>query len=220
MTIHFSHKPTYSVNSDTPVKPIGHIQNLIKHLGAETDAEAVAGGEDLYFLKDNQPQCVLLHYGSIALYRRGDGLVLYSQTAPFIMGLSSHSPAPEQMYIKTRENCIISSLPVREANALIQRHNLWKDLSYLLIFTTSCIYSHYARLTQRSSYDIIKFQLEELINEPDCVRLNTSTASYIQQRSFLSRSGIMRILSELRAGGYITMEKGILIAIKHLPPRY
>ncbi|WP_190324619.1 helix-turn-helix domain-containing protein, partial [Enterobacter ludwigii] len=36
----------------------------------------------------------------------------------------------------------------------------------------------------------------------------------------LSRSGIMRILAELRTGKYITMDRGVLIEVNHLPRKY
>ena len=42
-------------------------------------------------------------------------------------------------------------------------------------------------------------------------------AAYIKSRTYLSRSGVMRILAELRTGNYITMERGVLIDIHHLP---
>ncbi|HDR2347354.1 helix-turn-helix domain-containing protein, partial [Enterobacter kobei] len=52
------------------------------------------------------------------------------------------------------------------------------------------------------------------------IRLNTTAAAYIKSRTYLSRSGIMRILSELRTGKYITMERGVLLDIHHLPRKY
>ena len=55
------------------------------------------------------------------------------------------------------------------------------------------------------------------MQEPDAIRLNTTAAAYIKSRTYLSRSGIMRILSELRTGKYITMERGVLLDIHHLP---
>jgi hypothetical protein len=83
--------------------------------------------------------------------------------------------------------------------------------SNLLIYTASRVYEHCAQISQMSAYDIIRFQLVELMQEPEAIRLNMTAAAYIKSRTYLSRSGIMRILAELRTGKYITMERGVLM---------
>lgn len=71
-----------------------------------------------------------------------------------------------------------------------------------------------------SAYDIIRFQLVELMQEPEAIRQNITAAACIKIRSWLSRSGIMRILAELRTGKYIIMDRGVLIEINHLHRKY
>ncbi len=71
-----------------------------------------------------------------------------------------------------------------------------------------------------SSYEIIRFQLQELMNESERIRTSITAANYIKSRTYLSRSGIMRIIAELREAGYIELNRGILVAIKHLPLKY
>ena len=63
-------------------------------------------------------------------------------------------------------------------------------------------------------------RLVELMQEPEAIRQNITAAAYIKSRTYLSRSGIMRILAELRTGKYITMERGVLVEIHHLPRKY
>ncbi|WP_449549072.1 helix-turn-helix domain-containing protein [Lelliottia amnigena] len=46
-----------------------------------------------------------------------------------------------------------------------------------------------------------------------------STYNYIQNRCLLSRSGIMSVLSSLRAGGHIELENGKLVKINYLPDK-
>jgi CRP-like cAMP-binding protein len=43
---------------------------------------------------------------------------------------------------------------------------------------------------------------------------------YIREKTQLSRSGVMRILADLKTGGFIEMEEGRLIKINKLPARY
>jgi hypothetical protein len=96
-------------------------------------------------------------------------------------------------------------------NHVVAQQNLWEHFSKLLIYTASRVYEHCAQISQMSAYDIIRFQLVELMQEPDAIRQNITAAAYIKSRTYLSRSGIMRILAELRTGKYITMERGVLL---------
>jgi len=56
--------------------------------------------------------------------------------------------------------------------------------------------------------------------ETEEVRNNITVVSYVMNRTFLSRSTIMKILAQLKTGGYIAMEKGILKTINRIPSRY
>lgn len=59
------------------------------------------------------------------------------------------------------------------------------------------------------------------MREADELRLHTTAANYIQSRSFLSRSSIMKILADLKKGGYIITERGVLQEIqKNIPLKY
>ena len=58
------------------------------------------------------------------------------------------------------------------------------------------------------------------MNENEDLRLLTNACDYIQEKTLLSRSGIMKILSDLKQGGHIVIERGILLEIKKLPEKY
>ncbi|MHA0938650.1 helix-turn-helix domain-containing protein, partial [Enterobacter kobei] len=62
--------------------------------------------------------------------------------------------------------------------------------------------------------------LNELFNEDPSVRNNITVESYIREKTHLSRSGVMRILAGLKKGGYIEMQRGVLINIVKLPEKY
>lgn len=161
---------------------------------------------------------MLLH-GSVALHRRGDGIVLNSESAPFILGVSSQFSS-EHLYVRALETSELACVSLDAFNKVVAQHDLWEHFSKLLIYTASRVYEHCAQISQMSAYDIIRFQLVELMQEPETIRQNITAAAYIKSRTYLSRSGIMRILAELRTGKYITMERGVLIEINHLPRKY
>ena len=169
------------------IKPFKHIEKLIDNVLPYAERRIVSKGDIVHYYDNDVRQCFLLIQGSVALHRRGDGIVLNSESSPFLLGVCS---------------------------------NLWEHFSKLLIYTASRVYEHCSQISQMSAYDIIRFQLVELMQEPEAIRQNITAAAYIKSRTYLSRSGVMRILAELRTGKYITMERGVLIDIHHLPRKY
>lgn len=159
----------------------------------------------------------LLHSGSVTLSRRGDGMVLNTEKAPFILGVSNQYGSNDNVYVKIVENSQLSRLSVERFNLLIESYNLWQSLSYLLIYNASRVYAHSTVISQMSSYDLICYQLQQLMDEPEGIRSNITAANYIMNRTYLSRSGVMRILSALRNEQYINLHRGILISIRELP---
>ena len=122
--------------------------------------------------------------------------------------------------MRALETSEIARVPLDCFNHIVAQLDLWEHFSKLLIYTASRVYEHCAQISQMSAYDIIRFQLVELMQEPDAIRQKITAAAHIKRRTYLSRSGIMRILAELRTGKYITMERGILLDINHLPRKY
>ena len=201
------------------LKPFRHIETLIKHVLPAAERVVIGRGDVVHYYKDDIRQCFLLLQGSVALHRRGDGIVLNSESAPFILGVSSQF-ASEHLYVRALETSEIARVPLDCFNHIVAHLDLWEHFSKLLIYTASRVYEHCAQISQMSAYDIIRFQLVELMQEPDAIRQKITAAAYIKSRTYLSRSGIMRILAELRTGKYITMERGILLDINHLPRKY
>ena len=74
-------------------------------------------------------------------------------------------------------------------------------------------------ISQLSAYEIIRSDLIELINELNVNENKITAVSNIMDHSFLSRSGIMRVLSKLKSDGYIHLSRGILTDIIDLPEK-
>ena len=181
------------------IKPFQHIEKLIDNILPYAERRIVSKGEIVHYYDNDVRQCFLLIQGSVALHRRGDGIVLNSESSPFLLGVCSQFSS-ERLYVRVLETF----------NRVVAQQNLWEHFSKLLIYTASRVYEHCAQISQMSAYDIIRVQLVELMQEPEAIRKNTTAAAYIKSRTYLSRSGVMRILAELRTGKYITMERGVL----------
>jgi hypothetical protein len=219
--VHRDIKPFFTDNySVRDKKPLKEIEILIEHLSPDSKILQTNVRDSLSYSADKEKNCFLLHSGSVMLHRKVDGMVLNSESAPYVFGISTQYTDPDYLFIRIHEHSQVSVLPVEQANQIISACNLWRSLAQLLIYTATRVYDHCAKICALSSYEIICYQLYELMYEPEDVRNNITVASYVMNRTFLSRSTIMKILAQLKAGGYIGMEKGILKTINRIPSRY
>jgi hypothetical protein len=201
-------------------KPLAEIAQLMKQLSPHARRIETKNRQSLNYIAGGQHNCFLLHQGSVALYRSVDGMVLNSESAPYIFGISTQLLESDYLYIRTQETSEVSILSIEEANQIIAKEDLWKNLANLLIYTATRVYDHCTKISSLSSYEIICYQLYELMNETEEMRSSVSIVSYIKGRTFLSRSSIMKILAQLKTGDYIVTEKGLLKAINNIPSRY
>ncbi|MBM3070837.1 helix-turn-helix domain-containing protein [Lelliottia sp. RWM.1] len=211
--------PTEKKKRAFELKPFDHINNIIAHTLPFAEHITLPKGENIHYYHNSARQCFLLLQGNLALHRRCDGTVLNSESAPFVLGVSNQFSS-EDLYVKVLEKSEIARISLAYFNQIVANKNLWESFSNLLIYTASRAYEHCVKIAQASAYDIIRFQLVALMNEQDTYRKNITAVAYIKNHSNLSRSGIMRILAELRTGEYITMQRGVLLEIRHLPRRY
>lgn len=202
-------------------KPTSHIENLITHLKPGSYIFETHPRQKINYENDSSRKCYLLLSGSIALFRTRDGFMMNSESAPYVFGLSNQLAAADYLYMQTMEPSRIASLSLFTANTIIAEKDLWESLAHLLIYTAGRVYDHCTRISAPSSYAIIRSQLYELMQESAEIRQSITAANYIQSRTFLSRSSIMKILAELKKGSYITTERGILLQIKQgIPLKY
>lgn len=202
------------------VKPNHDIEMLIQALDKKAVKLTVPCRQRVNYIENGQRNIFLLRKGTVSLCRTRDSMIINAESAPFIFGYSIQFIDPCHLFMRTQEVCQISYLSLTEAERIIEENALWKNMVQLLTYTAGRICEHMTRLEQQSSYDIIRHQLYELMNENEKIKASVTAASYIQERTFLSRSGIMRILSELKAGGFIEIKKGILVRIYSLPQKY
>lgn len=198
-------------------KPIESISHIIAEMSPFSQKFIANKGNILRYNLKNKQVCYFLYQGNVTLNRREDGKVVTSERAPFIFGLSNQLACDDNLYIKVTETSELSWISLERFNLIIESFKLWEDYCKILMYKTSVLFQTYTRLSHLSSYEQIRYLLIELMNEPDKVRLSTTAANYIKERTYLSRSGVMRILAELREQGFITLQRGVLLEMKELP---
>ncbi|EPO1788800.1 helix-turn-helix domain-containing protein [Cronobacter turicensis] len=172
-------------------------------------------GCKLPLLHSNAQMCYLIESGTFQIHRNLDNLLITTVPAPAIIGLGVHD-----IYLVTTEPSRIASLPLTEAHRLIKELGQWETLVQHMMVITNKLYTYSKQLSAPTAYELICNQLQELINEPEKLRQSVSVERYIRNKTRISRSSVMKILADLRAGGYIVIDEGRLISIKHLPLKY
>lgn len=142
--------------------------------------------------------------------------------SPSIIGLGQLNSAGALAQYEAISPCMVDSVSVNDFIKVIETHRLWPDLVNIMIATINQLAARSAMSGLQSAYGIIRSNLLYMDSETTCtLKERYTVVKYMQPFSRLSRSIILKILSELKAGGFIEMEKGKLIRIsRNLPDRF
>lgn len=197
-----------------------YAQELISYLLSDCTTRRTARGERLDLQINGQGMCYLILEGTIAIYRRSDDMMLSTARSPGLFGLANLTDIYFNDYIKTVSPCLIGTLTTERVNEIIKEKALWGLLSKQLMFVYSRLYNNVMPQGAPTAYEMIRQQLVKLMEEEESYRLGVTAERYIREKTQLSRSGVMRILADLKTGGFIEMEDGRLIRINKLPAKY
>lgn len=174
----------------------------------------------LYMHVGDMDYCYILIEGSITIHRLDDDRVIGTALAPSLYGFSHLVKQNYYIYFKTIGHPLIGKLPLKLAEQILNKHNLWEPLAKHLLITMGKFYQIDYHLTANSAYEIVCHQLNELMKENTDIKLSLTAENYIRSKSNLSRSRVMKVLSDLKKGGYIETNKGRLVNINKLPSQY
>ncbi|MFP2421499.1 helix-turn-helix domain-containing protein [Pseudescherichia vulneris] len=174
----------------------------------------------LYLSIDGMNMCYILQSGLVKVGRETDDFVMSSLPTPNIFGITNRIPDASGLFLETLSVAKIATLKTERAHEIIAERNAWKLLVGHITKITTNLFKNNAIMTAPTSYDVLKFQLLALMREPDNLRQSTTAAKYILERTRLSRSTVMKMLSQLKVGGYIEIDDGMLKAVHRLPEKY
>jgi hypothetical protein len=92
----------------TITKPIDDIDKLIRCLAPKCNQMLMDGRRNIGIVKENQHQCLVLFRGTMSLYRNNDGLIINSETSPFIFGMNSQLRYSRHIYLRTRKHLLLA----------------------------------------------------------------------------------------------------------------
>lgn len=202
------------------MKPEEHILKLINATSDPVRVKSGSKRQIISFLQYNDPVCFILHEGDVSLYRDQDHLLMANLTAPSMLGINLLQENNPGIYVQARSPIRFEMMTQKQFTDAVIKNELWESLAYTFMFMSLRFLENHFISTGVSTYDLVRNNLLELIAESDDFRLATNACDYIQERTKLSRSGIMKMLGDLKKGGYIDLQRGVLISISNLPVKY
>ncbi|WP_330985935.1 MULTISPECIES: helix-turn-helix domain-containing protein [Enterobacterales] len=209
-------------DSKRPEKPFGSFRRLMLVLRSHAIHRELLGN-CIVKTNDNEPSERFIHmipHGYCTLHRHLDDLQVFSVQPPIILGISSLVHNKEYFYLRTLGPCDCYSLLSDDAIKIINENYMWKDVAKILAFFTELWAARDAVLTGVNAYTSIREHIKEYMEQPALLRYEITTAEFVKQRTGLSRSMILKVISELRKGGYIDVIKGRVTEIYKLPERW
>lgn len=178
-------------------------------------------GKRITFSASRQSECFFIRKGIISLYRQPDDILMDVVEAPTIRGIIPVHNASRTMYVlRAIEDVEIASLEKERFYSLLSKHDLWEVYARHLQLVTSMAAEVLFKIASPTVFQVVRYQLYELMSKPHSIRQAITAENYIRGKTRLSRSAIMNTLSALKTGGYISIENGHLMNIKHIPSQF
>lgn len=168
-----------------------------------------------------QKNCYLIRKGSVSYYRQPDDILIEIFESPTIRGaISAHENSLSSYMMQVVESAEIAILDRDIFYSLLREHSLWETFAMHLQLVATVAAEVIFKLVSTSAYELVCFQLCELMSKSLALRESIAVEDYIRGKTHLSRSSILNTLSTLKRTGSINIEKGHLIEIKWLPSNF
>ncbi|MCU6278854.1 helix-turn-helix domain-containing protein [Enterobacter quasiroggenkampii] len=202
------------------MKPIDDINKIISAVSDATHIRTAKIRQVISTTTHHEPMTLLIHEGLLAAYRTSDHLLLRYLQAPLIVGVNVLTDMNEGIVFRAYSNVRYELQPRDAVLEKIDKANLWRETALLFMFGVKRFSEAHKFSAGLSTYELVRYNLLELMEEEEELRLAVNVSNYIQEKTRLSRSRVMKILSDLKTGEYIEIKRGILIKINKLPESY
>ncbi|MBV8042276.1 winged helix-turn-helix transcriptional regulator [Pluralibacter sp.] len=204
-----------------PVRPQPSIDRLIAALEPHAITLKSVARKKLTWDYKGEPQLYLFKEGEISILRASDGLVMVTVYEPHLFGVAEMLQPMRGHGLRTEVESTVLRIDADVAIRIFTEKNLWQDVTALLAYHTAYMGYRDTLVLQQRTYSVIRNHLLEMILLPEETRMRTSMLDYIQDRTHLSRSSVLNVLSALKKGKYIQFIRGgYLQSITTLPEKF
>lgn len=183
-------------------------------------------GDEFLLNSGGENKIVLLQSGIFSFCRSGSGLHVSSTFAPSIVGLvdsygvTYDVPTRPEHFLIAETECRGRAVSLPDFIKTIDECDLWHDVARILAYRPMVMSVRDRELVGVDSYLKVRALLIELWAYASEYRQSINVLNFIQRRTGISRSRTMKLLSELKKGGYISIDGGRLLDMKKLPTAY
>lgn len=214
----------HAFNFSLQTRPIGAIERLHSAL-IPFSKPFTLPIRHFFYPEQNQGifEVFLLQEGFFSICRQSDSLHMASGFAPSVAGLVDGYSSFYKIqcrprhYIVAETECRGFTIPVSVFAAKVDEFGLWYDVAEILAQRVMVMSAREHELIGSNAYTKIRALLIELWLYPAEVRNQFNVQNFIQMRTAISHSQIMKILSGLKIGQYIDISRGKLIELRKLP---
>ncbi len=199
-------------------QPSPYAPELLRKLAEECEFKPYPKGSRFVFILAGEHMCQFIRKGTISIENLENNLALGIASAPLSLGFTS--ALSEKLLLRALEECEVATVPLETVMERIEEKQLWEITARHMIIVTNKLFIQNEMAAAPTTYDMLCYQLQALAKESESIRQQIAAYQYILDRTHLSRSSVMKMLAALKKGGYIELEQGKLIAIKHLPARF
>lgn len=211
----------YDFNKVTiDAKPLSEFDEIYRSLKSLLILKTAAPGKKFSMHVNNKRMCFILFEGTCVVKRSSDSLILSTMHAPGIVGLQDIFHARSDVQVSAISEIEYGFIEAEQIFAYAEQYHLWKNICYMLMLSSTRFTEYQRETVGISNYELICNFLNSLNQESFEIRATTTALDYIQGRCFLSRSGILKTLASLKQGGYIVINKGLLVRINSLPKKF
>jgi len=192
-------------------------KHLVEALRSYSQEKKIGSRRNLLFNINGTLYCYLIFEGLFAVHRLSDDRMLGTVRQPTILGMSGLITGHTQIYLKALTPAVVGQIPTEYFYQVLQEKNLWESLSKHLIYLADRLFIFNEQSAAPSAFDTVYLQLKELMQEDVRIRQQVTAERYIRDKTHLSRSRIMHILSTLKEEGRIEIKRGILLGVNEPP---
>ncbi|HIG8617203.1 TPA: helix-turn-helix domain-containing protein [Klebsiella michiganensis] len=191
------------MNIKPPVRPQAHIDRLMAMLEPHATPLNVVARKRLSWEHKGKIQLYLFKKGGLSIFRSSDRLLMVTVYEPHLFGVAEMLQPSRSHGLRAEIDSEILRIDSDVAMQLFGQHNMWEEVTRLLAYHTSYLVYRDDLVLQQRTYSVIRNHLMEMILLPEETRLRVSILEYIQDRTHLSRSSVLNVLSALKKGAYI-----------------
>lgn len=191
-----------------PARPAAAIERLIALLAPLGKTIELPTRKRLTWENSDSTSVYVFLKGELSVSRVTDGILVATAVEPHIFGFSEMFYPLRGNMLRAETRCTLSKIDCDVAEQAIEQHGLWRDVAEVLAYHTNMMLCRDLQIVNQRTYPIVCHYLRELDRLPEETKARMNILSYIQERTGLSRSSILNIVSSLKTDRYISFERG------------